>query len=100
MDASKCEICFMFNSEKDDKIVYCDGCNVSYHQSCYSPNLNVCDKGKYYCDRCEQLQKYKDSSCYFCNWPKGPLKKSRFHMWNILDCNTSKEITIDIMAHP
>lgn len=53
--------------DKEDKIVYCDGCDVKVHQSCYG--IETIPKGKWFCHRCQFLRK---------NFPNANDRPSRF----------------------
>ncbi|KAJ8599445.1 hypothetical protein CTAYLR_008029 [Chrysophaeum taylorii] len=45
-----CACCGLANSSPDDDIVYCDGCDEAFHQSCY--HIPVIPEKEFYCRRC------------------------------------------------
>ena len=74
-------MCLRLDSEEDDLIVLCDGCNVAVHQKCYGGNLirKNLDDGDWYCDRCEYLRENTilhatDVTCMVCPDTKGVIK--------------------------
>ncbi|KAK8810564.1 hypothetical protein WA158_007139 [Blastocystis sp. Blastoise] len=51
--AARCFVCGDDDSNVDNAIVFCDGCNVAIHQLCY--NINTIPEGDYFCDVCRYL---------------------------------------------
>jgi hypothetical protein len=50
-DDVPCCICNDGDCDKNNMIVFCDGCNIAVHQSCYG----ICSipSGSWLCDRCK-----------------------------------------------
>lgn len=48
-----CDICGEDDSPIDNTIVFCDGCNIALHQSCY--NITVIPNGDYFCQVCQHI---------------------------------------------
>uniref|UniRef100_A0A1I7V8Q8 PHD-type domain-containing protein n=1 Tax=Loa loa TaxID=7209 RepID=A0A1I7V8Q8_LOALO len=48
-----CDICRQPDYEEDDKIIFCDGCNVGVHQSCYG--LDSVPSDEWLCQKCMLL---------------------------------------------
>ena len=47
---SDCSICFHFENDEHNAIIYCEGCNVGFHKECYG--LSKIPDGKMICDLC------------------------------------------------
>ncbi|TKR75980.1 hypothetical protein L596_017195 [Steinernema carpocapsae] len=69
-DAS-CDICGIKESEADDEIVFCDGCNLSVHQSCYG--LMSIPTHDWLCTCCA-LRYGKKTRCVLCPNLGGAMK--------------------------
>lgn len=50
-DAAYCEICS--SSDREDRMLLCDGCNKGYHLECLTPPLDEVPDGYWYCNECE-----------------------------------------------
>lgn len=50
VDLTACEICN--NSDREECMLLCDGCNRGYHLYCLSPPLAEVPQGSWYCDNC------------------------------------------------
>ncbi|KAG9246984.1 hypothetical protein BJ878DRAFT_238854 [Calycina marina] len=50
---TNCEGCGDGNAYEGNDIVYCDECNVGYHQNCY--RITEIPEGKWHCDHCTEL---------------------------------------------
>ena len=47
-----CKICFFHRTNDTNPIVYCDGCNTSFHKICYGLKEKEIVKDEFYCDLC------------------------------------------------
>jgi hypothetical protein len=47
-----CSICLEGDWEDEDKVIFCDSCNVAVHQSCFGAGTNSIPEGAWYCDAC------------------------------------------------
>lgn len=50
VDLTACEICS--NSDREECMLLCDGCNRGYHLYCLNPPLADVPQGSWYCDNC------------------------------------------------
>lgn len=50
MDVTHCEICNQ--SDREDIMLLCDGCDAGYHMDCLMPPLTEIPEGSWYCDNC------------------------------------------------
>lgn len=81
-----CMICRLTESEIGDRIVFCDGCNISVHQSCYG--IAVIPPDEWFCQLCEHFgQSVVYQPCLFCPVKGGPMKATK-HMksWAHVTC--------------
>lgn len=69
-DLALCHVCFTGNSTDTDRIVFCEGCNVAVHQSCY--DVATVPQGDWYCDRCTAKV---DTECVLCGYRQGAMKR-------------------------
>ena len=53
-DLALCDICGEGDWEDDNKILFCDSCNVGVHQDCYGAGAKRVPSGPWYCDACTQ----------------------------------------------
>uniref|UniRef100_A0A914CNC1 Uncharacterized protein n=1 Tax=Acrobeloides nanus TaxID=290746 RepID=A0A914CNC1_9BILA len=70
-DDTACDVCRSPECEQDDPIVFCDGCNVGVHQSCYG--ILQLPEGEWLCKACT-LCYGQSPSCIFCPNRLGALK--------------------------
>ncbi|KAK2947965.1 putative PHD finger protein rhinoceros [Blattamonas nauphoetae] len=49
-----CTVCGSQDSDEDDPIVYCDGCQTAVHASCYGITADDLKKDKWYCQPCRK----------------------------------------------
>lgn len=55
----KCTVCGDSGDYKNDRFIFCDECNVGFHQSCYGLQDRVftdSESDKFYCHFCAQIQ--------------------------------------------
>ncbi|MCP9258323.1 Protein Jade-3 [Dirofilaria immitis] len=67
-----CDICRQPDYEEDDKIIFCDGCNVSVHQSCYG--LDSVPSDEWLCQKCMILGHNALPQCALCPLTGGAMK--------------------------
>jgi hypothetical protein len=49
-DNAVCDICYDGESSGENRIIFCDSCDVSVHQQCYG--IDIVPKGDYFCRAC------------------------------------------------
>ncbi|KAH9387374.1 bromodomain and PHD finger-containing protein 1 [Nematocida major] len=83
--SDECNICGEKETEDDDFLVFCDGCNIAVHQSCYGvPNI---PEGNWLCRPCLLAPK-KTISCILCQNPGGAYKRTSNGFWCHVLCGT------------
>uniref|UniRef100_A0A158Q908 PHD-type domain-containing protein n=1 Tax=Elaeophora elaphi TaxID=1147741 RepID=A0A158Q908_9BILA len=70
-----CDICHQPDYEEDDKIIFCDGCNVGVHQSCYG--LDSVPPDEWLCQKCMLLGYNALPQCALCPLTGGAMKCTR-----------------------
>uniref|UniRef100_A0A7S1G3S2 Uncharacterized protein n=1 Tax=Bicosoecida sp. CB-2014 TaxID=1486930 RepID=A0A7S1G3S2_9STRA len=86
-DDAVCVVCFDGDSTATNEIVYCDGCNVGAHQSCYG--VQTIPDGDWYCDRCRYIKNGGDRrhvTCALCPFADGALKPTNDGRWAHVVC--------------
>jgi hypothetical protein len=78
-----CSVCGDTKSDRDNEIIFCDGCNVAVHQKCYG--LKKIPKGEWHCHRC-QAGLADVAGCVLCTEKSGALKKTQDGRWVHLSC--------------
>ncbi|CAD6188399.1 unnamed protein product [Caenorhabditis auriculariae] len=73
-DEASCDICRYRDSEPDDEMVFCDGCNVCVHMSCYG--LEDLPQDEWLCMKC-QICKDVNPPCVLCPTIGGALKRTK-----------------------
>lgn len=68
-DDAVCCVCFCGESLDDNQIVFCEGCNMAVHQSCYGIK-NIPD-GDWFCDSCVLSCR---PTCVICHKKDGAFK--------------------------
>ena len=79
-----CSVCFSRDSLDEDPILLCDGgCNLGFHQFCYSVDIDFASDEPWLCDKCNRhhsapkgagLRVDDDIKCKYCSCQGGPLK--------------------------
>ncbi|KAH7431194.1 hypothetical protein KP509_08G035800 [Ceratopteris richardii] len=107
-DGVFCDICKEADADPSDPIVFCDGCNVMVHSSCYgSPLIDGIPDGDWFCRQCEnemKISKARQSAkrspaafssakhtpasriCCLCPSRKGAMKQTTDGGWAHLSC--------------
>ncbi|EYB84022.1 hypothetical protein Y032_0324g2531 [Ancylostoma ceylanicum] len=70
-EEAACDICRACESEPDDEMVFCDGCNLCVHMSCYG--LQVLPPGEWLCMKCRYCFG-RNPPCILCPTIGGALK--------------------------
>ncbi|KAK6743745.1 hypothetical protein RB195_010814 [Necator americanus] len=83
-EEAACDICRAFESEPDDEMVFCDGCNLCVHMSCYG--LQVLPPGEWLCMKC-RFCFGRNPPCILCPTIGGALKcTDRKNQWAHVVC--------------
>ncbi len=101
-----CSICRDSGSYDDNPILFCDGCNLQFHQHCYG--VAQVPEGDFFCDMCKhsgtskddykkkKKSKFNRSACVLC--PSGflPLQRCTSGKWVHPQCvNYTNELYFD-----
>lgn len=70
-EEAACDICRAIDSEPDDEMVFCDGCNLCVHMSCYG--LQELPPNEWMCMKC-RLSFGRNPPCVLCPTIGGALK--------------------------
>ncbi|KAM7278982.1 hypothetical protein ACFE04_006116 [Oxalis oulophora] len=66
-DGIVCAVCQSTDGDPTDQIVFCDGCDIMVHQSCYGdPLTNGVPDGDWFCKQCSNPDKNNTVSCCLC----------------------------------
>ncbi|KAK6027896.1 PHD-finger, partial [Ostertagia ostertagi] len=82
-DEAACDICLAIDSEPDDEMVFCDGCNLCVHMSCYG--LQELPPDEWLCMKC-RLCYGRNPSCLLCPTIGGALKCTDTNQWAHVVC--------------
>ena len=96
-DDTVCAVCFDGESTESNQIVFCDGCNIAIHQSCYG--IRAIPRKSYFCERCVEVrtrERYSSRraarnarpppSCCLCPCTGGALKRTTDGRWAHIVC--------------
>lgn len=78
-DPTYCEVCGM--SDREDRMLLCDGCDLGFHLECLNPPLQAVPVGSWYCDECAdgigiyEVQLLLDEAE---TWPEGSRRRAVF----------------------
>ncbi|KAL0925259.1 hypothetical protein M5K25_003578 [Dendrobium thyrsiflorum] len=76
-DGVLCAVCHSTDGEPTDPIVFCDGCELMVHASCYgSPLIHSIPEGDWFCLRCQRKgeEEKGDFDCCLCPKKRGAVK--------------------------
>lgn len=77
-DGVLCDVCHSTDGEAADPIVFCDGCELMVHASCYgNPLIQSIPEGDWFCSRCERKageENDGDFDCCLCPKKGGAVK--------------------------
>ncbi|CAH1429872.1 unnamed protein product [Lactuca virosa] len=86
-DGILCAVCQSTDGDPSDPIVFCDGCDLMVHTTCYgNPLINGVPEGDWFCSQCQITDKNKDSSCCLCPFNGGALKPTNNGLWAHIVC--------------
>ncbi|KAJ1624511.1 PHD-zinc-finger like domain-containing protein [Pavlovales sp. CCMP2436] len=85
-DVANCMICGDGESEDDNVILFCDGCNLAVHQVCYGGGAVAIPDGPWYCDRCDPARCAGPVECCLCPEKGGALKRTTDWRWAHVVC--------------
>ncbi|MFH4978641.1 hypothetical protein AB6A40_005350 [Gnathostoma spinigerum] len=79
-----CDICRQPDFEADDAIVFCDGCNLSVHQSCYG--IDNLPEDEWMCQVCLLTGYQTSPACVLCPVTGGAMKVTKRGQWAHIVC--------------
>ncbi|VDL77879.1 unnamed protein product [Nippostrongylus brasiliensis] len=83
-EEAACDICRAIDSEPDDEMVFCDGCNLCVHMSCYG--LPELPPDEWLCMKCK-LSFGRNPPCILCPTIGGALKRvDKTEQWAHVVC--------------
>ncbi|KAK7313283.1 hypothetical protein VNO77_37926 [Canavalia gladiata] len=93
-DGILCCVCQSTDGHPADPIVFCDGCDLMVHASCYgNPLTKGVPDGDWFCERCrfisEERKKGNDNvtvACTLCPVKEGAMKRTRDERWAHVVC--------------
>lgn len=86
-DGITCAVCRSTDADPTDPIVFCDGCDLTVHSTCYgSPLLHSIPDGPWFCLQCSESPKPPNSKCCLCPKQGGPLKPTVDGQWAHIIC--------------
>ena len=84
-DDAACCVCFDLESDEDNPIVFCEGCNIGVHKICYGmPNVPDAD---WFCDRCAAGKQKAQLCCVWCGLDGGAFKRLASNGWSHVFCS-------------
>nr|XP_043622875.1 protein Jade-1 [Erigeron canadensis] len=87
-DGILCAVCQSTDGDALDPIVFCDGCNLMVHTTCYGdPLTKGVPEGDWFCSQCRIItDKTKSLSCCLCPNNGGALKPTKDGRWAHIVC--------------
>ncbi|KAL5804874.1 hypothetical protein ACOSQ3_031674 [Xanthoceras sorbifolium] len=87
-DGIVCAVCQSTDGDQTDPIVFCDGCNLMVHTTCYgNPLVKGIPEGEWFCAQClAEKPKKAYSSCCLCPNKDGALKPTKDGSWAHVVC--------------
>ncbi|CAA7402963.1 unnamed protein product [Spirodela intermedia] len=84
-DGVVCAVCKSTDAHPQDPIVFCDGCELMVHASCYgNPLARGVPEGDWFCERCEN--KEESTECCLCTAKGGATKRTTDGRWAHILC--------------
>ncbi|XP_073410509.1 PHD and RING finger domain-containing protein 1 isoform X2 [Dendrobates tinctorius] len=59
-DPTNCEVCG--RSDREDRLLLCDGCDAGYHMECLTPPLNAVPVDEWFCPECAPTNQPEDDA--------------------------------------
>ncbi|KAJ3694109.1 hypothetical protein LUZ60_009589 [Juncus effusus] len=86
-DGIICAVCQSTDGDPSDPIVFCDGCDLMVHPTCYgNPLIKSIPEGDWFCSVCESKSPKKAKSCVLCPKKGGALKPTTDNKWAHIMC--------------
>ncbi|OAY54475.1 bromodomain-containing protein 1 [Manihot esculenta] len=89
-DGILCAICQSTDGDPTDPIVFCDGCDLMVHTTCYgNPLIKGIPEGEWFCTQCLASQSDKQNkafSCCLCPTTGGAMKPTKDGFWAHVVC--------------
>ncbi|CAH8293048.1 unnamed protein product [Eruca vesicaria subsp. sativa] len=92
-DGIMCGVCQSTDGEPSNPIVFCDGCDLMVHASCYgNPLVKAIPEGDWFCSYCTASMSLKNSrekktfSCCLCTTKGGAMKPTKDGRWAHITC--------------
>ena len=95
-DLALCDICAEGDWEDDNKILFCDACDVCVHQDCYGAGAKKVPSGPWFCDACNHGRRTAgkqqtrvtaaETECVLCPNKGGALKRTSDARWAHIVC--------------
>ncbi|XP_027356795.1 protein Jade-1 [Abrus precatorius] len=99
-DGILCCVCQSTDGDPSDPIVFCDGCDLMVHASCYgNPLSKGIPEGDWFCERCRFIQREKSKGntnsndnnnnvvcCALCPVKEGAMKRTTDARWAHVVC--------------
>ncbi|XP_068669396.1 uncharacterized protein [Aristolochia californica] len=89
-DGIICSVCDSTDGDPSDPIVFCDGCDLTVHASCYgNPLIQAVPEGDWFCARCKlgKDDKHLETSCCLCPVGGGATKPTVDGRWAHIICS-------------
>ncbi|KAI3809635.1 hypothetical protein L1987_19231 [Smallanthus sonchifolius] len=86
-DGVVCAVCQSTDGDPLDPIVFCDGCDLTVHTTCYgNPLTKGVPEGDWFCSQCEFDDKKKSLTCCLCGINGGAVKLTNDGRWTHIVC--------------
>lgn len=80
-----CDVCHSPDSEENNEMVFCDGCNMCVHQACYG--IEKIPKGNWLCSPCTFGGSNFRPECVLCPNTNGAMKPTKnYRNWAHVSC--------------
>ncbi|KAJ0264072.1 hypothetical protein HA466_0024920 [Hirschfeldia incana] len=88
-DGIMCAVCQSTDGDPSNPIVFCDGCDLMVHASCYgNPLVKDIPEGDWFCSQCTALKNgEKPLSCCLCTTKGGAVKPTKDGRWAHITCS-------------
>ncbi|XP_010502052.1 PREDICTED: protein Jade-1-like isoform X2 [Camelina sativa] len=85
-DGIMCSVCQSTDGDPTNPIVFCDGCDLMVHASCYgNPLVKAIPEGDWFCRMCMSSKK-NPVSCCLCTTKGGAMKPTNDGRWAHITC--------------